>query len=526
MVNNLLLGKQRINYLCIIMEDIRSVIEKGTKTRKPVASYPALDFGKIPPQAVELEEAVLGAIMLEKDAYTAVIDILKPEIFYKPVHQTIFKAIQSLFEKSEPIDILTVTQELKEKGQLEIVGGPYYIASLTSRVGSAANIEFHCKILVEKFIKRELIRISSEIITNAFEETSDVFDVLDKAEQSLFDVAQGNLNRGSTKMSDLLRDAIRQIEEASKNENKSRGVPSGFDELDRVTSGWQNSNLIIIAARPGMGKTAFSLSLARNAAVDYGIPVGIFSLEMEAIELVNRLIAAETNIDSEKIKKGNLRPDEWEALHANLNKLAEAPIFINDTPGITIFDFRAIARRLHQHHKVGLIIIDYLQLMRGSAETRGMREQEISLISRSLKAIAKELRIPIIALSQLSRKVEDRGGDKRPQLSDLRESGAIEQDADMVCFIYRPEYYGIENDENGDSLKGIAQIIIAKNRHGQTRDVTLGFIASQTKFINLDKAGFGNNFMAPDIEIDREIAIKTLPSKNWDNAIADDDPPF
>lgn len=508
------------------MEDIKSVIEKGTKTRKPVASNPALDFGKIPPQAVDLEEAVLGAIMLEKDAYTAIIDILKPDIFYKPVHQTIFKAIQSLFEKSEPIDILTVTQELKENGQLEIVGGPYYIASLTSRVGSAANIEFHCKILVEKFIKRELIRISSEVITNAFEETSDVFDVLDKAEQGLFDVAQGNLNRGNTKMSDLVRDAIRQIEEASKNENKSRGVPSGFDDLDRVTSGWQNSNLIIVAARPGMGKTAFALSMARNAAIDYGIPVGIFSLEMEAIELVNRLIAAETNIDSEKIKKGNLRPDEWEALHANLNKLAEAPIFINDTPGITIFDFRAIARRLHQHHKVGLIIIDYLQLMRGSAETRGMREQEISLISRSLKAIAKELRIPIIALSQLSRKVEDRGGDKRPQLSDLRESGAIEQDADMVCFIYRPEYYGIENDENGDSLKGIAQIIIAKNRHGQTRDVTLGFIGSQTKFINLDKAGFGYNFVAPDIEIDREISIKTLPSKNWDNAIADDESPF
>lgn len=508
------------------MEEIKSVIEKATKARKPAPVNPSLDYGKIPPQAVELEEAVLGAIMLEKDAYTAVIDILKPEIFYKPIHQTIFQAIQSLFQKSEPIDILTVTQELKEKGQLEIVGGPYYIASLTSRVGSAANIEFHCKILVEKFLKRELIRISSEVITESFEETTDVFDVLDKAEQGLFEVAQGNLNRGSMKMSDLVRDAIKQMEDASKNENKSRGVPSGFDDLDKVTSGWQNSNLIIVAARPGMGKTAFALSMARNAAIDYGVPVAVFSLEMEAIELVNRLIAAETNIDSDKIKKGNLRPDEWEALHANLNKLAEAPIFINDTPGITVFEFRAIARRLHQHHKVGLIVIDYLQLMRGSAETRGMREQEISLISRTLKSVAKELRIPIIALSQLSRKVEDRGGHKRPQLADLRESGAIEQDADMVCFIYRPEYYGIEHDENGDSLKGIAQIIIAKNRHGQTRDVTLGFIGSQTKFINLDKAGFGNNYTPPDIEIDREVAIKTLPSKNWDNAISDDEPPF
>jgi len=509
------------------MEEIKSILEKTSKSRRPAIVNPALDFGKIPPQAVDLEEAVLGAIMLEKNAYTSVIDLLKPEVFYKPVHQTIFQAIQSLFQKSEPIDILTVTQELKEKGQLELVGGPYYIASLTSRVGSAANIEFHCKILVEKFLKRELIRISSEVITDSFEETTDVFDVLDKAEQGLFEVAQGNLNRGSMKMSDLLRDAIKQIEDASKNENKkNRGVPSGFESLDRVTSGWQPSNLIVIAARPGMGKTAFALSMARNAAVDFGIPVGIFSLEMDAIELVNRLISAETNIDSEKIKNGNLRPDEWEVLHANLNKLAEAPIYINDNPGLTIFEFRAIARRLHQHHKVGLIIIDYLQLMRGSQETRGMREQEISFISRSLKAIAKELKIPIIALSQLSRKVEDRGGDKRPMLQDLRESGAIEQDADMVCFIYRPEYYGIENDEEGNSLKGIAQIIIAKNRHGKTCDVSLGFIGSQTKFINLDHAGFGNKYATPDVEIDSEIRMKTLPSKNWDNTFTDDESPF
>jgi replicative DNA helicase len=509
------------------MEEIKSILEKTSKSRKSAIVNPALDFGKIPPQAVDLEEAVLGAIMLEKNAYTSVIDLLKPEVFYKPVHQTIFQAIQSLFQKSEPIDILTVTQELKEKGQLELVGGPYYIASLTSRVGSAANIEFHCKILVEKFLKRELIRISSEVITDSFEETTDVFDVLDKAEQGLFEVAQGNLNRGSMKMSDLLLDAIKQIEDASKNENKkNRGVPSGFESLDRVTSGWQPSNLIVIAARPGMGKTAFALSIARNAAVDFGIPVGIFSLEMDAIELVNRLISAETNIDSEKIKNGNLRPDEWEILHANLNKLAEAPIYINDNPGLTIFEFRAIARRLHQHHKVGLIIIDYLQLMRGSQETRGMREQEISFISRSLKAIAKELKIPIIALSQLSRKVEDRGGDKRPMLQDLRESGAIEQDADMVCFIYRPEYYGIENDEEGNSLKGIAQIIIAKNRHGKTCDVSLGFIGSQTKFINLDHAGFGNKYATPDVEIDSEIRMKTLPSKNWDNTFTDDESPF
>jgi replicative DNA helicase len=511
------------------MEEIKSIIEKTARAKRVATNTTALDFGKIPPQSIDLEEAVLGAIMLEKDAYTKVIDILKPTVFYKPVHQTIFESIQRLFQKSAPIDILTVTQDLKEKGQLEIVGGPYYIASLTSRVGSAANIEFHCKILLEKHIKRELIRISGEVITDAFEESTDVFDVLDKAEQGLFDVSQGNLSRKNLKLNELIQEAITEMEKASKNESNGRGVPSGFNDLDRVTAGWQSSNLVIVAARPGMGKTAFALSMARNAAVDAKIPVAVFSLEMEAIELVNRLISGETNIDSDKIKKGKLSTDEWQALHANLNKLAEAPIFINDTPGLSITDFRAIARRLYQHHKIGLIVIDYLQLMRGTGESKGMREQEISMISRSLKAIAKELKIPIIALSQLSRKVEDRGGDRRPQLGDLRESGAIEQDADMVCFIYRPEYYGIEHDEEGNSFKGIAQIIIAKNRHGATRDVNLGFIGAQTKFVNLDKAQFGNNnFEEPGVDLDNMdgYKTKTMPSKNWDNTNVDEEAPF
>lgn len=510
------------------MEDIRQIIDQSLKPKKQNLSVAALDFGKIPPQAPELEEAVLGALMLEKDAFTAVSDLLKAEVFYKPAHQTIYGAIDRLNKKGEPIDILTVTNELKEMGQLEIVGGPYYIAQLTSRVGSAANIEFHCKILLEKYIKRELIRISSDVITNAFEESNDVFDILDKAEQGLFDVAQGNLNRTNAKMSELVHEALKNIEEAAKGETGA-GVPSGFTELDKVTSGWQNSNLIIVAARPGMGKTAFALSMARNAAIDYNKPVAVFSLEMEAVELVNRLITAETGLPSDKLKKGQLTDDEWKQLNANLSKLTEAPIFINDTPGLSIYDFRAIARRLKQHNDIGLIIIDYLQLMRGGNDTKGMREQEISLISRSLKAIAKELRIPIIALSQLSRKVEDRGGNKVPQLADLRESGAIEQDADLVCFLYRPEYYGINEDEEQNSLKGIAQVIIAKNRHGATRDINLGFIDYLTKFVNLETTSFGSytpSKIQPGIDMDHfdQPRSEIRKSKNWDNV--DDDAPF
>ncbi|MBE2246035.1 MAG: replicative DNA helicase [Candidatus Competibacteraceae bacterium] len=496
------------------MEQGKTFTDKTFKPRKKATEQP-LDFGKVPPQAVDLEEAVLGAIMLEKNAFTQVNEVLKPEIFYKPAHRMIYEAIQRLFMKMEPIDILTVTQELKEKGQLEIVGGPYFIASLTSRVGSAANIESHCKLLQEKFIKRELIRISGDVITEAFEESTDAFDVLDKAEQGLFDVSQGNLSRTNVRISDLLKEAISNMENAAKNDSKSVGVPSGFHELDKTTSGWQPSNLIVVAARPGMGKTAFALSLARNAAIDFKKPVAIFSLEMDAIELVNRLISSEATIDSSKIKSGQLTNEEWDLLHANLSKLAEAPIFINDTPALSISDFRAIARRLHQHNRIELIVIDYLQLMRGSVDTRGLREQEISFISRSLKAVAKELKIPIIALSQLSRKVEERGGDKKPLLSDLRESGAIEQDADMVCFIYRPDYYEINHDEEGNSLKGIAQILIAKNRHGRTTDVNLGFVHSLTKFVNIEDLQFHQE------KTFKQPSSRIVKSKNWDNAFED-----
>jgi len=514
------------------MDDIRQILDKNIKPKKVNPSLSGADYGKLPPQATDLEEGVLGALMLEKDAFTAVNDLLKPEMFYKPNHQKVYSAIYELNKKGEPIDILTVTNQLKSSGDLDLIGGPYFIAKLTSGIGSAANIEYHVRILQEKFIKRELIRISSEVTNQAFEESTDVFDLLDFAEQNLFDVSQGNLNRANTKMSDLLHEAIQGIENKDGDE-KNSGVPSGFHELDEVTGGWQPSNLIIVAARPGMGKTAFALALARNAAIDYKKPVAIFSLEMEAVELVNRMISMETGLESDKLRKGKLNEDDWNQLHRNIQALSDAPIFINDTPGLSIMEFRSIARRLKQQNDVSLILIDYLQLMRGTGDSKGLREQEISMISRSLKAISKELKIPIIALAQLSRKVEE-STDKKPLLSHLRESGAIEQDADMVTFLYRPEYYKITQDSDGNSTLGTAQVIIAKNRHGALRDINLGFIAEQTKFHNLDEAPRVSNYVrkygAPDdsdvgVEMDKGVVPPktiTIQSKMND----DDEVPF
>src|SRR6185436_558577 len=442
-----------------------NISSRKKSTSKTITSQQALSgLGKLPPQAVDIEEAVLGALMLEKDALTAVIDILRPECFYKEAHQKIFSAIHTLFHKAVPIDILTVTQSLKKSGDLEIIGGPYFITQLTNRIASAANIEYHARIILQKYIQRELIRISSETIRDAYEDTSDVLQMLDNAEKSLFAIAEGNIRRNFLDMPSLISKAIKEIEHASNQVSGVTGVPSGFTELDRVTSGWHKSDLIIIAARPGMGKTAFVLSLARNAAVKFKKPVAFFSLEMSSIQLVNRLISSETEITSEKIRKGQLAHHEWEQLNAKIVPITNAPIYIDDTPSLSIFELRAKCRRLVAEKKIELIIIDYLQLMVAGIDTRsGNREQEISAISRSLKSISKELDIPIIALSQLSRAVESRGGIKRPQLSDLRESGAIEQDADMVMFIYRPEYYDLDQDESGNSTLGVAEIIVAKN---------------------------------------------------------------
>lgn len=446
------------------------------------------EHGKIPPQAIDLEEAVLGALMLERDALTSVIELLKPEIFYKDAHQVIFKAIQNLFTKIQPIDILTVTNELKLMGELDTVGGPFYITQLTNRIASAANIEFHTRILIQKFIQRELIRVSTETIRDSFEDTTDVFTLLDRAESNLFSISEGSLGRNFSTMQTLIADAIKQIEAARSHDGTFSGVPSGFTELDRFTSGWQKSDLIVIAARPGMGKTAFVLTMARNIAVTFKKPIAFFSLEMSSVQLVTRLISAESQLPADKLKKGNLESYEWEQLNAKIGTLIGAPMYIDDSPSLNIFDFRAKCRRLKQQFDIQLVVIDYIQLMSGIGD-KGNREQEISNISRSLKSLAKELDIPVIALSQLNRSVETRSTNKKPVLSDLRESGAIEQDADMVIFIYRPEYYNITDDEKGSTI-GMADLIIAKHRNGPTGEVRLRFIGKYASFADLEMVDF------------------------------------
>ncbi|HNL06119.1 MAG TPA: replicative DNA helicase, partial [Chitinophagales bacterium] len=448
--------------------------DKQQNSKRPYRADKSIGslLDKLPPQAIELEEAVLGGMMLDRDAVTEVVDMLKPDSFYLEKHQHIYAAMHDLFLKSQPIDILTVTEQLRKNGKLEEVGGPVYVTMLTHRVGSTANIEHHARIVSERFILRELIKNANEIIKDSYEETSDVFEVLDKAEQGLFQITEKNLRRSYEDMGKLVAQAIKQLETLKGHEDGVVGVPSGLVALDRITSGWQQSDLIIVAARPAMGKTAMTLSIARNAAVEFRKAVAFFSLEMSAVQLVNRLISAETGIPAEKLKRGNLTDYEWIELTTKVERLAEAPIYIDDTPAINIFELRAKCRRLKMQHDIQMVVVDYLQLMSGGGGDRtkmsGNREQEISMISRSLKSIAKELNIPVIALSQLSRAVENRGGDKRPQLSDLRESGSIEQDADMVIFLYRPEYYGFDVDEEGNSSKGVAEIIIAKHRNGPT----------------------------------------------------------
>lgn len=473
------------------MERTRKFATQPKKSFEDIAK----SLGKLQPQALEIEAAILGAIMLEKEALMSVIDLLKPESFYHPKHQSIYKAIMELFDRSEPVDILTVTSQLKKNGELEVAGGAYYVSELTTTVNSSANIEAHTRIVQEQAIKRELISIASQIEKDAYEETTDVFELLDKTEQSLYKVSEANIKKNYADMRTILRGALKELEEKRGNDSALTGVPSGFTQLDRLTSGWQKSDLVILAARPGMGKTAFVVSAMRNAAVDFQKPVAIFSLEMSAIQLVNRLICAEAELDSEKIKKGTLEEFEWQQLHHKIRKLDDAPIYIDDTPALSIRELRTKCRRLKVKHNIQMIIIDYLQLMSGEGGAKGSqgnREQEISAISRALKNLAKELEVPVIALSQLSRAVETRGGDKRPQLSDLRESGAIEQDADMVIFLYRPEYYKIDQDENGNSLKGVGEVIVAKHRNGSLDSVFLKFIGRFTKFGDLDQDPFSD----------------------------------
>jgi replicative DNA helicase len=489
-----------------------------------------LEKGKIPPQAVDLEEVVLGAMMIDKKGVDEVIDILHPDVFYKDAHRFIYEAIFKLFESSEPVDLLTVSSELKKEGKLEAVGGDFYLIKLTQKVASSAHIEFHARIILQKYIQRSLIKISSEIIENAYSDSTDVFDLLDDAEAKLYEVTQGNLKRSAETAQNLVIQAKKKIEEISNKEGLS-GIPSGFDKLDKLTSGWQPSDLIIVAARPGMGKTALTLSMARNIAVNSGNAVAFFSLEMSSVQLITRLISSETGLSSEKLRTGKLEKHEWEQLNVKVKALEKAPLFIDDTPSLSIFDLRAKARRLASQHKIKLIIIDYLQLMTaGGSQKGGNREQEISTISRNLKALAKELNVPVIALSQLSRAVETRGGSKRPILSDLRESGAIEQDADIVSFIYRPEYYKIDewDDEERTPTQGQAEFIVAKHRNGGLDNIRLKFVGALGKFDNLDDFDSPFEFQSKmNADEENPFATPNLPSADeaFGSAMNSDDDP-
>ena len=447
-----------------------------------------LESGRKPPQAPDIEEAVLGALLLEPEAINDVRDTLVPECFYRSENRKVFIAISALAARHAAIDIYTVAEELAKRDELEEVGGNVYLSRLSMKIGAAAHLEYHTTILVQKYIQRELISTSYQVIKDSFEDAIPVDDLLDSTQERLFSLADRNMHKDYQSISEILSTVIDDLQKDQLKGDGLSGVPSGYTGIDRVTLGWQPSDLIIIAARPSMGKTAFVLTMARNIAVDHNVPVAFFSLEMSSKQLVKRLVISETGLPAEKIKGGKkLEEYEWSQLNDRLNALSKAPLYIDETPSLSIYEFRSKARRLVSSQQVKLIIIDYLQLMTGPPELKGMREQEVSAISRSLKAIAKELDIPIIALSQLSRAVETRGGEKRPQLSDLRESGAIEQDADIVMFIHRPDYYGLASD-SGPS--GQTDIIIAKHRNGQVTDVPMRFRSSEVKFVDASDAVF------------------------------------
>ncbi len=512
-----------------------------TRRNKP-QHQPIIDVaGRMQPRDKDLEEAVLGALMLEKDAYTIVCDLLKPESFYEPAHQKIYAAIQTLGASQQPIDMLTVTEQLRLNDTLDEVGGPVFISELTSRVVSGAHVEHHARIVAQKYLARELISFASAIENKAFDESNDVDDLLQEAEGRLFEISQRNVKKDVTQIDPVIGQAIEQIQNAANRKSGLSGIESGYHDLDKLTSGWQRSDLIIIAARPAMGKTAFVLSMAKNMAINYNTPVAIFSLEMSNLQLVNRLISNACELESEKIKSGRLTQVEWDQLFSRVKHLYSAPLYIDDTPSLSIFELRTKARRLVREHNVQFIIIDYLQLMNASGMKFGSREQEVSMISRNLKQLAKELNIPIVALSQLNRSVESRTDGKRPQLSDLRESGAIEQDADIVCFIHRPEYYlRSDTDANGNDIRGLAEFIVAKHRSGSVDDVKMRFRAKYARFENwqedeyaVQSAVVGSRMNSPEpaggsISIGGEPSNVSLTGGNADFLTSSDEnlPPF
>ena len=472
----------------------------------------ANEMGKLPPQAQELEDSVLGALMIEKEAFGTVADLLRPEVFYKDQNRLVFEAIRELAVNDQPIDILSVGEKLKSKGTLEKAGGAVYLADLTRRVASTAHLHYHAEIIAKKATARDLISMAAQIEEKAFDETQDIDDLMQEAEAGIFEITQRSQKRSVTQVDSVIEEAFARMEKAAKNTGNISGIPSGFHALDKITSGWQTPDLIIIAARPAMGKTAFVLSMAKNIAVDRGIPTAIFSLEMSNVQLVNRLIMNVCELEGDKIKTGKMSKEDKLRLNTKINIMKGKPLYMDDTPSLSIYELRSKARKLVNEHGVKLIIIDYLQLMNAQGSSFGSREQEVSIISRGLKGLAKELDIPIIALSQLNRGVEARTGieGKTPQLSDLRESGAIEQDADMVCFIHRPEYYRIFNDEkSGKDLRGLAQIIVAKHRNGATDSIWLRFRGKYAKFQNEDDAFDSNELDGPMLPDSGAVTISS-----------------
>jgi replicative DNA helicase len=506
------------------MPEKKSNSAKSTR-RRPAAPIDT-SFGHLQPQALDIEKVVLGALMIDSDAFTVVSEMIRPETFYDPRHQKIYGAIQALNLHEKPVDIMTVAEELKRSGELEEVGGPAYIVELSSHVASSAHIEYHGRILAQKFLARQLIQFASMIETEAFDETIDVDELMQRAEGSLFELSQKNMAQEYTQIDPIVKQAHELLLKAAHNQESGglTGISTGFTQLDKITAGWQPSDLVIIAGRPAMGKTSFALSLAKNIAIDNRVPVAFFSLEMNNVQLVNRLLSNVCSISGSKILSGQLDPADWERFDNNIRKMEGAPIYVDDTPGLSVFELRTKARRLVREHGIKVLMVDYLQLMNANGMRFSSRQEEVSTISRSLKGLAKELNIPVLALSQLNRTVEQRDGieGKRPQLSDLRESGAIEQDADLVLFVHRPEYYRIFQDEKGNDLHGKAQIIIAKHRKGATDDVLLSFRGEYTRFANPDE----DSFMPAGLPND--FGGEIIGSKMNDDPLPppDDRPPF
>ena len=440
-----------------------------------------MELGKIPPNDTEAEQAVIGSMLTDKDAVIEAIEVLKPDDFYREDNKVVYTAILNLYNKAEPIDIITVKDELISMGKFEAIGGLEYLAELPEKVPTTTNVDKYIKIVEEKAILRNLIKTADSIISLGYDPTQEVEQVMDEAEKKIFNVMQNRNQKGYTPIKDVLVDTFAQLEQLYNQKQHITGVPTGFADLDYKTAGLHNSDLVLIAARPAMGKSAFALNLATNAAVRGNVPAIIFSLEMSKEQMVNRILCSEAMVDSNKVRTGKIDDEDWVKLAGALGPLSEANIYIDDTPGISVMEIRAKCRKLKLEKGLGLVVIDYLQLVQASNNKRGSREQEISEISRSLKILAKEINVPVIALSQLSRAPEQRP-DHRPMLSDLRESGAIEQDADIVMFLYRDDYYNPDSEK-----KNIAEVILAKHRGGSTGTVELLWLGNYTKFANIDK---------------------------------------